>query len=134
MENNTQNKKEAPNQKSYGCFIENFQYSATSPLIVVRGLIDGEQKTIGKIYQRFDTATEKYICTATGIEGNPIFEGEDNLFALKKNFKELAKSLALEAPEQKQESELNASETRKAELNKIRTQETGNQLDPEIEY
>lgn len=134
MENNTQNKKEAPHQKNYGCFIENFQYSATSPLIVVRGLIEGEQKTIGMVYQWFDTATEKYVCRATDKEGNPLFEDEDNLFALKKNFKELAKSLAMEATEQKQVGELNVNGKRKAELSKIRTQETGNELDPEIEY
>jgi hypothetical protein len=127
MENEKLNWKSAVPNKEYGCFIEYFNHSPNQHMITVMGQNDGKRVVIGRIFQKYDAVSKKYVYTALDGASNPIFQDITDLTTLKKNFKEHAKTLAmvlLKSVEQEKEADLKERENN---LKNIREQKEKNQ-------
>lgn len=89
---------ETQNNKRTYTKIKFLEYSTANKGQHFITVIQGKNNVVGRIYREYDEVNKKAIYTAKDKEGNPVFQEEQGLVAIKKAFVNANKEIEL--PEQ----------------------------------
>jgi hypothetical protein len=79
-------------------FIEYSTFRKGQHFMTVVNVEKGKRQIIGRIFKVYDKENEKYIYYAKDSMGNDVFVDTKDLYALKKNFIECGKTMAMSIP------------------------------------